>query len=75
MKIFPSNCGNCFAMNSFAIGVDEPQITLSIEALRDRRLHERRGRVGREVEDDAAALTGVLDELEDDRVGVGDGQR
>jgi len=28
MKILLSNCGNCFAMNSFAIGVDEPHFTL-----------------------------------------------
>ncbi len=29
MCILPSNCGNCFAMNSLAIGVDEPHSTLS----------------------------------------------
>src|SRR4029453_13109860 len=28
INIFPSNCGNCPAMNVLAIGVDEPHFTL-----------------------------------------------
>ncbi len=61
-------------MNVLAIGVDEPHFILSTRPMRDRRTHERRSRVGREVEDDPAAVAGGLVQLQQLRVGVRDRQ-
>ena len=61
-------------MNVLAVGVDEPHFTLSTSPCAIGRLHERRRRVGREVEDDAATLACGLVQLLDDRVRVRHGQ-